>query len=72
MKTYNVELTGHLKVIAQVTTDSLERAAEIAWNGELALGEKVEFLQEMECLDDGPTVEAVWDVDTGEGKAFTD
>lgn len=67
MRTYEVELVGLLKVTAHVTADSAQRAAEIAWNAEMAPGESVEYQQHMECFDtDGPTVASVWDLSARE------
>jgi len=58
---YTVELAGHLKVTAHVVAGSLQRAVEIAWSGELAEGESVEYQQSMQCFDpDGPKVERAY------------
>jgi len=43
-------------VTAIVVTDSSERAAEIAWSGELRPGEKVSMSDAMECFDGEPEV----------------
>ena len=57
MKTYAVELSGHLLVTAHVVAESPERAAEIAWiNDDPRPGESVVYQQEMTCYDDGLAV----------------
>lgn len=63
MKTYAVDLHGHLQVTAHVVAESPERAAEIAWiNDDPRPGESVVYQQEMSCHDNGPEIGEVWEV----------
>ena len=53
-----------MKVTAHVTTDSLERAKQIAWNADdYRPGETIVMQQEMESYEpEGPEVLGAWEL----------
>ena len=64
LKSFEIHVTGHLRVTAIVMAETVARATEIAWNAEMLPGESVEYQQQMECFDwDGPTVETVGEIE---------